>query len=93
MMPFLTKPHYKLTITCKVDSSVITSVPFKHQSTVLWCQQFAHCGPIITEVCHAGLNLRESVAIPFCRLWAKKKDQANMKGREENPGRDPTCLI
>lgn len=80
------------TITCKVDSSVIPTVPSTHQSTVLRCQQFAHCGPI-TEVWHAGLYLRGSVPIPFCRLWVNKKDRANMKGREENPGWDPTCLI
>lgn len=81
------------TISCKVDSSVIWTVPSAHRSSVLRCQQLAQRGHIIEGPrWHAGLFLRGSIQIQFCRLWGKKKNRAHMKGREENPGWDPTCL-
>lgn len=96
LVPFLWQSPLQIqTITCSVDRSRIYQLhPLHHQSWVLGCQRLAHCRPI-TEVegmqNSSGKQACQSNFAVFGRR--RKRGRANMKGRGESTGRDPTCPI
>lgn len=80
------------TLTCRVDSIIIPTVPFTYHPQS-WGASRLHSVGLSPRYGMHGYFWGKAYQSNFADFEGWKKGWTNMKVREENPGWDPTCLI